>query len=175
MAMKKWKHKELHEPVQVRLPKNYLIPASDSEHDIAVEAAQRETFRKVNLLFDEYEIADHNWMRLAFLLAKDFVPGVRMIAATSGRPKVWNALTLAELKIAIDEQISQHSGWQITDAARIIAKNSPWKERVAKSKNPAELLRRNYYQADQRWVNVLKKGMAWEESQVRSVRKDRKE
>lgn len=163
MATKKWKHKELHEPVQVRLPKNYRLPDSDAEHEKAVEAAQKETFRRVNLLFDEYEIADRNWMRLAFRLARDFVPGVRMIVATSGRPKVWNALTYAELKISIDEQLSSHPDWQITDAARIIAKKSPWKERVANSKNAVELLRRNYYHADERWVNFLKKADEIEE------------
>jgi hypothetical protein len=170
---KKWKNADLHRPIQVTYAQGLLDNKRDEKNEKIIRAAIETQFTKLELLFDEYRLPKGAWQMLAYQLASDFVPGMAISEKRDGRPKMWRDFDLAELKIAIDEEIEKHPTWQITDAANHLSKQSPWKEKLTNKTKPAEILRRNYYKAHSGWVEILKKSRLYKDMIATPVKKPR--
>jgi len=81
-----------------------------------------------------------------------------------GQPSKWGPLLRAELRAAIDDMIRDHPTPALTptSAAAILAKRERWKSLLGNSKRPADALRKQYEEADPRWVMVWRKTQALE-------------
>lgn len=165
MRKKKWKRKELHEPIQVKAPRDWSVPTAEADWLKAYETAMVRRYQKLLLLFQEYKIDGSQWQLLAIALANEFVPGLKLTDAAPGAPTKWTPVTLANLRIAFDQTLADHPGWGVTDAANSLAKpkTSQWRDISPKSRNLAVVLRRNYYRANSMIVQRIvqkKKGGA---------------
>jgi hypothetical protein len=112
--------------------------------------------RRMDLLFDAHEIQRGNWMALCYAMAKAHIPGFRMAKARSGRAKKWGEYDRAMLVLAVEE-----TGLKKRAAAKLLAKQEPWKSLV-KATRGFETLKDEYTRADARWVAIAKAARAFD-------------
>ena len=94
-----------------------------------------EIYEKFDLLFEHYDLKrdDANgWISLAYRLAADFIPGMRIQVGTppkAGRPKKWRGPESLQL-VSVVQTISRERRRGIPDAIRMAKKRFPnlWKE-----------------------------------------------
>lgn len=138
-----------------------LTPEQEAENNAAWNRHWGELLRRMDLLAEFYNVPKGGWAALALHLAVDHVPGLQVTAATAGRPMEWPPFRVAQLRHEMDSLIaSRGAGFSVASAAKVIAKRSEWKPKRATK--PWEVLRRKYYEADRRWVHVLKDAAAWQ-------------
>jgi hypothetical protein len=118
----------------------------------------------MNELCDFYGIERTNWAALALHLAKAHVPGLRMENAPRGQPSKWGLFERAELRATIDDMIRNHPSGALkpSGAAENLARREPWKSKLAKSKKPADALRKQYEKADPRAVKIWREAAAYQ-------------
>ena len=119
--------------------------------EAALEEQWREALERMMLLFDHYGIDDHsNWVALAFALARDHVPGLRIMKDRPGAKRKWTPTDAARLQLALGKIMGERNVTK-THAARILVKQDPWS---SMAKTAATLLRRAQ-DVDNRWVKVM--------------------
>jgi hypothetical protein len=109
------------------------------------------------------EFQNEDWYMLAARLAEAHVPGLREEKAPRGAPTKWGTVERAELRIAIDDHIkaAQPRHVSVSSAATSIARHPPWSDKLARLKDPAATLCKQYEQADLRWVRIVRNARAW--------------
>jgi hypothetical protein len=118
----------------------------------ALDEQSRETLERMMLLFDHYGIENHsNWPALAFALARDHVPGLRIMKDRPGAKTKWTPIDGARLQIALGRIMAKRNV-TMTQPARILVKQDPWS---AMAKTATTLLRRAQ-DVDNRWVKMMK-------------------
>jgi hypothetical protein len=99
---------------------------------------------KMLFLLDHYRIGrdDHDkWHRLAFALARDFVPGFSFVLPQPvGAPMTWGVLELAELFLDIESRVDE--GQSAMDACRALLRNSDGGWRYPRCRSVKTLYRR---------------------------------
>lgn len=152
------------------------ILATDKQISKVADKESDELVRRYELLFAHYAITFGDWQRLAMALAREHVPGFRYAQAKAGAKRTWHSLDRAELKVEIDEMIKEAAdpAKGVNWAAGILAsKPGRWKDLIRKhSANPAEVLRRAYYNADPRCVSMVRDARAYDELMKKSDEQD---
>jgi hypothetical protein len=115
-----------------------------------------EEARRMGLLFDAHNIRHGNWVALCFALAKAHVPGFKMAKGRAGAPKKWQDYDRAMLVLAIEE-----TGLGVTEAARLLVKQEPWKS-MTRATRGAKTLSDEYTRADARWVAMARDAKAFD-------------
>lgn len=146
------------------IPARKLPLLSPEAQNEAQEAFVSEQARRMSLLFDAHGISYGDWQGLCYSLAHAHVPGFSEAKDEVGRKVKWDAVTLAELVLAVE-------GINATDvraAAAKLADLPPWKN-MLKATQGAETLRARYYDAKakgaDKWVDILRKARKWDEIQ----------
>jgi len=123
---------------------------------------QAEEFRRLGLLFEHYKLNEGDWMGLAIALTRDHVPGLRTMRGKPGAPKRWKPYQKALLRIQIEDLIrsAPRRSHGVTWAAGVLANRPVWKNFIGKRRNPREILRRAYYDADPELVNSIRHATA---------------
>ena len=121
------------------------------ENKRLLEGQWREITRRMLLLCDHYEVKHFNWPALAYALAREHVPGLRVQQRRSGAPTKWGPLDIAELCLEVD-QLRARKRLSLMDACRQLAK-SHWGTKL-RGRNKAEALRKLTYKVDPRWKRV---------------------
>ena len=112
-----------------------------------------EVGRRLQLLCDWHGVNRGDWFSLALALARISVPGLRI--DSSGRPKDWQPLRVAQLKIDLDT-IIERRGCSLKAATSILAKSGVWKTSRSRANKPEEVFRKQYAKADPLLVMLLK-------------------
>jgi hypothetical protein len=124
--------------------------------DLELRRQKADRDKRMQLLFEHYEIPAGQWERLAKALAGDFVPGLRIASAPPGKKIMWDRLRCSALRADLDQIREQRPGLSLTDAARIAAKKEPWRSMVSGSK-AVENLRRRAYNATAEFTEFFRK------------------
>jgi hypothetical protein len=99
------------------------------------ERIAREIGEKFDLLFEHYDLQRDNpngWISLAYRLAADFIPGMRIQVGkppTAGRPKKWRGAESLKL-VSVVQTINRERRRGVQDAIRTAKKRFPdlWNE-----------------------------------------------
>lgn len=119
-----------------------------------------EMFAKLPDLFAAHDIQDGDWVALSVALAKAHVPGFK-VCAPVGRNPTWTLASRAELRADVDTLIQQSAGaLAVTDAVRLAVESEPWKSKAKRIS--AASVEKQYYLADPRFVEIVKKARAYE-------------
>ena len=148
---------ELNAPI----PKPQIdLLASDAERAEVAKQLTTESYRRMTLLFDVHGVEHGNWEALCFALARAHVAGFKIARSSSGPKTKWDDITRAELVLAVESTGINN----VSDATKQLAAQEPWCS-IAKH-GGAKTLRDEYYRADNKWVQILKKAKAWESLQL---------
>lgn len=143
---------ELNQPI----PHPKLGPlASDEALANANNAIHKERYRRMALLFDAHGVAHGNWEALCFSMADAHVAGFSIAKDRRGPKTKWDAMKRAELYLAVEE-----TGLGITEATEQLAKQEPWAKEVKRVRG-GQTLYDEYFRADMRNVELLRKSRAW--------------
>ncbi|WP_204881714.1 hypothetical protein [Pseudomonas marincola] len=104
--------------------------------------------QRMGLLFDLYGFEVGDWEGLAWGLATDHVPGMKL-GERSGRQKKWDDYTRAMLVLCVEE-----TGLSVTNAAAFLAEQEPWKSFLGPSSG-ASRLRDEYHRQSDHKVQAL--------------------
>ncbi len=135
--------------------------------DRNIEAKNKDTgeeFDKLSLLAKHYKIDEsnkHAGLLLALELARAHVPGFKRINK-AGTPKVWHKTRLCELRKDVDRYKTIRK-INIKQACSELSKCEPWKTLLVDKREPAEILRTQYYKIkpedcktdEQFWIELL--------------------
>ena len=114
---------------------------------------------KMPALFAAHGVALGDWVNLAFELAKEFVPGFRVVEP-AGRPTEWSGVDKAEFKLSVDDMQAANPGIPKTQAITKVCRLSRWEAKTKGMKVTA--LRKHYDNADATWVAIVKDAKAYE-------------
>ncbi len=127
--------------------------ASDEQRDRLIRERFDEEFRRMNALAEKMEIPDGlgRWYAVALNLARLHVPELRPLK-DDGRATVWGDFELGVLVVEMEREIASTTpNKSIADAARSLARRSPWKDLLAPwqegqthSPDPGEAIRKQY-------------------------------
>jgi hypothetical protein len=139
---------ELAKPMAARPALGLL--ATQEDVIAQTDAHKAEFFRRLMLLCDHYEIEQGNWIMLASLLARDYVPGLQTMRARPGPKTKWGPIDTARANLAIDK-ISRTQNCTQADAAQRLFRRTQWLNRASS----AQSLLRRAQEADPRWIQML--------------------
>lgn len=120
-----------------------------------------EMFGKLPELFAAHAVPDGNWAALAIELAKEHVPGFRVVNP-AGRKTEWEVTDKAELRVDVDAEIEQ-SGLSVIEAIKVTIRRPAWAAKTKPMKLDA--IRKHYDAADPRWVRIVEDARRWESIQ----------
>lgn len=132
-----------------------------ADEALHAEEARRivdEMFAKIPMLAQAHGVDHGDWFGLALALAKEHVPGFKVVNP-SGRPPEWSDVDKAEFSIAVDE-VRLSSGKTVDESMKLVIRLERWAKKTAPMS--LEALRQHYYQADKRWIAVVKDARAYE-------------
>lgn len=129
--------------------------------DAYIAEAKRTTdemFSKLPDLFKAHQVTEGDWVALALALAKAHVPGFKVVRP-AGRRTEWGIADKAEFRLEVDAFIDK-SKLSVVEAIKLVCRLDAWKEKTAPMKISA--LEQHYYQADMRFIQVVKDARAWD-------------
>lgn len=118
-----------------------------------------EMFAKFPDLFKAHGIIEGDWFALSLALAKEHVPGFKVVRP-AGRPTKWGLAEKAEFRLDVDT-IIEKSGLSVVEAIKQVCRLDAWKEMTAEPMS-LSALEQHYYKADLRFVEVVKDARAWQ-------------
>lgn len=124
------------------------------EKHLARIAEQKQ--HRYDLLFEHFNTSKGDWEGLARSLAESYVPGLQVMKDRAGAKTKWDPMTVARLRVQLEEIQAEKPGRTLADAARIAAKRPAWRW-AAPGKSGWETLRRKAYQADPRFVAIMRR------------------
>lgn len=133
----------------VRKPRSLLNYEESARAAIAAEID--EMFDKLPDLFKLYGIQESNWCSLAIALAKEHVPGFKLVEP-AGRKTEWGGVEKAEFRLDVDA-VRSASKKALDASIREAIKSERWREKTMDMKISA--LRQHYYQADERMIKLV--------------------
>lgn len=147
MSRKKSRYSgDLAKPVGIKEPG---LLATDEQRQDYRKQVTGELMQRMLLLCAAHEVEERNWFALAFSLAVENVPGMRLASGKRpGRPMHWKPLDRAMLAMVIEEVQAAVPGATITDAVTALAGIEPWKSKCAHSSG-ANRLRDEYTRLDE--------------------------
>lgn len=121
-----------------------------------------EMFSKLPDLFKAHQVTEGDWVALALALAKAHVPGFKVVKPAGRKPE-WDISHKAEFRLDVDTIIEKSGSKKLSvvEAIKLVCRLDDWKEKTAPMKLPA--LEQHYYQADLRWVEVVRDARAYNE------------
>lgn len=134
-----------------------LLESEDAYQSEAKRIAD-ETFAKFPELFKAHDVPEGNWPALAVALARAHVPGFK-VANPPGRTTKWGLAGKAEFKLDVDTIIDS-TGWSVVRAIRKVIRTEPWLK--VSELMTIGALEKQYYSADSRFVEVVRKARAWQ-------------
>ncbi|MBP6119629.1 MAG: hypothetical protein WBP25_10150 [Giesbergeria sp.] len=146
---------QLNKPI---VRKRMGLLATDEQLGEAASKSFNDMVQKLPLLADAHGVAEGDWFGLAFELARAHVPGFKVVEP-AGRPTEWSELDKAELRTDADDLIAARGVTRVTDAIGRVCKLERWAEKTKGMKVSA--LSKHYYDADARWVRVVRDARAW--------------
>lgn len=117
-----------------------------------------EMFSKLPDLFHAHAVTEGDWMKLCLELAKAHVPGFKLTKPV-GRKTEWGLVEKAEFKVDVDG-IKNAGGLTVVKAIRQAILLEAWAQKASPMTIAA--LEKNYYEADSRFVQVVKDARAYE-------------
>ena len=123
---------------------------------------EAEYAKAVDALFGAHDVEAGNWHLLAIKLAVAHVPGFQT-EKVRGRKNRWDPYDRASLRVRIDEYCKKNPDMSISRACGLFAKKPEWKSKVHGSGGDlqvAEALRRQYYEADERYIRYVQDARA---------------
>jgi hypothetical protein len=114
----------------------------------------KEDHEKLLMLCRQYDIQDGNFYGLALALARELCPERKK----SGVKVKWTGLSKGALVVEIERLVKPDDPMHgDTWAAKQLSIKEPWKSFLKLSKNPAEVLRRAYYDfGKDKWADLMR-------------------
>jgi hypothetical protein len=133
--------------------------ADDKEREAWIQCDVEDYMIRLRALYDAHGVEYGDESRLLRLMAETHVAGFQR-ASKPGRPEVWDAMTKAELRVAIEDYIAagRKKGKRVSvpQACEAICKLEPWKSNLHLGRNPVQALRGQYNTAHPFWVKIVR-------------------
>ena len=133
------------------------LAASDA-HLSEANRIDSEMAAKLPELFEVHGVEMGNWFRLAMALAREHVPGFKVINP-AGRPTEWEEYDKAEFRLDVDAFIiNSGNTLPVTEAIRRARRLDAWRSKTEAMKPAA--LRKHYDKTDLRLVKMMQDARA---------------
>ena len=136
--------------------------ASDEQRAAWIASYKAEHLKLWRALFEAHGVAWGDESELLWRLAETHVDGFKM-QGRSGPKVLWDEVTKAKLRIAVEEYRAQRTRpTSVAQACSVLAKREPWATMLRKGGKPGEALRGHYNTASLVWVELVRQARAWD-------------